>query len=505
MIAGLRNLSRLIVIVRTLSRHDALFPLALLSDLPRIGWLARRLGRERPAGTLRRGERLADALQDLGPTFIKLGQALSTRPDLLGADVAEDLSRLQDRLTPFDGETARRAVARELGRPVETAFASFDSRAVAAASIAQVHRAVTTEGAAVAVKVLRPGVEAGFARDLALFLWLAKWTERLGRTMRRLRPVEAVEAFADSVRSEMDLRLEAAAASELRENFIDAPWFRVPQVDWQRTARGVMTLEWIDGIPVDEKERLIAAGHDIRTILSHAANSFFTQVFRDGFFHADMHAGNAFIAADGTLVVIDFGIMGRLDRSTRDHLADMLIGFVMRDYDLVADVHFRAGWIPRHQSPAAFAQAVRSIAEPIMERPLNEISIGRLLAQLFEVTERFDMEAQPQLLFLQKTMLMAEGMGRQLDPTVNMWTLSRPLIEDWLRENRGPEARMRRFAAEFVANVIRLPELLDKMETVADRIAEAEADRLQRSMWGRPRFWPWAAALAFLAVALAAV
>lgn len=490
MIASIRNIARLTVIVRTLARHDALFPLALLADVPWVGPTARWLGRERDGGLRRRGERLADAFQELGPTFIKLGQALSTRPDLLGADVAEDLSLLQDRLPAFEGAVARAAVERELGRSIEELFLSFETDAVAAASIAQVHRAVTTDGRMVAVKVLRPDVPRAFAQDLALFSWLARLMERFDRTVRRLRPVDAVATFAQSVESEMDLRLEAAAASELSDNFADVSWFRVPEVDWSRTGRGVLTLEWVDGIAVDEKELLEAAGHDIRTILGYAANSFFTQVFRDGFFHADMHAGNAFVTADGTLTVIDFGIMGRLDRRTRDDLADMLIGFVTRDYDLVADVHVRAGWLPSHRSPAAFAQAVRSIAEPIMERPLNEISIGRLLAQLFEITERFDMQAQPQLLLLQKTMLMAEGMGRQLDPTINMWTLARPLIEDWLRENRGPEARVRQFVADLAENAARVPELLDKLERAADNIAAAEAERLRRADRSHLRLWP---------------
>ena len=486
MYSSLRHIARLVTIARTLARHDALFPLAVLGGVPSIGWLARRLSRQRLAGPP--GRKLAAALQELGPTFIKLGQTLSTRPDLVGEDVAEDLAFLQDRLPAFPVEQALATLESELRRPLRELFASFDPTPVAAASIAQVHFAVTSAGEPVAVKVLRPGIEAAFARDIDLFLWLARLIERFDASMRRLRPVDVVRTLAETVRTEMDLRLEAAAASELGENFAGDPWFRVPDVDWTRTGQRVLTLQRVAGIPIDEREALIAAGHDIRTILGQAANAFFAQVFRDGFFHADLHAGNMFVAADGTLVAIDFGIMGRLDRRTRDYLADMLIGFVTRDYRLVAEVHFRAGYVPPHHSLPAFAQAARSIGEPILERPLNEISIGRLLSQLFQITEQFDMPTQPQLLLLQKTLLMAEGMGRRLDPTINMWTLARPLVEDWLRENRGPEARMKRIMEDAAVAAERLPELMDVIERAARRVADGAVLMHLRERWAR--LWP---------------
>ncbi len=498
MYPAFRHIARLVRIVRTLFAHDALFPLELLHSVPTVGWLARRLSRPRRAG--RPGQKLAAALQDLGPTFIKLGQALSTRPDLLGEEVARDLSFLQDRLPPFPSAEAVATVEAELGQPITALFAEFDPEPIAAASIAQVHFAVTEDGRPVAVKILRPGIEAAFARDLDLFLWLARLMERFDRGLRRLRPVDVVRTFAASVRSEMDLRLEAAAASELAENFAGDLWFRVPQVDWRRTGMRVLTLERVEGIPIDERERLIAAGHDIRAIQTHAASAFFAQVFRDGFFHADMHAGNVFVAPDGALVAIDFGIMGRLDRRTRDYLADMLIGFVTRDYELVAEVHFRAGYVPAGHSLMAFAQAVRSIGEPILERPLNEISIGRLLAHLFRVTEQFDMQTQPQLLLLQKTLLMAEGIGRRLDPTVNMWTLARPLVETWLRENRGPEARVRRLAEDAVVALERLPRLADALEAAAAHIAEDRVRLRIREEGLMARFWPIWFVIAVLAV-----
>ena len=500
MYSSLRHIARLIAIARTLARHDALFPLEVLRGVPSIGWLARRLSRQRLSG--RRGEKLAAALKDLGPTFIKLGQTLSTRPDLVGDDVADDLAHLQDRLPPFPTDQAVATIEQELGRPLSQAYASFDLEPVAAASIAQVHFAVTTEGRPVAVKVLRPGIETAFARDLDMYLWLARLLERFDRSTRRLRPIEIVQTLAESVRTEMDLRLEAAAASELGENFAGDPWFRVPEVDWSRTGQRVLTLERVTGIPIDERERLVDAGHDIHAILGIAANAFFAQVFLDGFFHADMHAGNIFVTEDGGLMAIDFGIMGRLDRRTRDYLADMLIGFVTRDYELVAEVHFRAGYVPPDRSLPAFAQAARSIGEPILERPLNEISIGKLLSQLFQVTEQFNMQTQPQLLLLQKTLLMAEGMGRRLDPTTNMWTLARPLVETWLRENRGPEGRLRRMVEDAVVAVERVPRLLDVMERAAARVAEGAVliHMRERGLWAR--MWPAWFAIAVIATTL---
>jgi ubiquinone biosynthesis protein len=281
-----------------------------------------------------------------------------------------------------------------------------------------------------------------------------------------------VNTLAETVWLEMDLRFEAAAASELRHNLSGDPDFRVPDVDWRRTSRQVMTSERVAGIPIDERERLIAAGHEPRALLEKAANAFFKQVFRDGFFHADLHPGNLFVAEDGAIVAVDFGIMGRLDRKTRFYLADMLLGFLTGDYQRVAEVHFDAGYVPPRQSLEAFAQACRSIGEPILERPLHEISLARLLAQLFEVTERFEMETQPQLLLLQKTMLVAEGVGRRLDPSVNMWALARPLIEEWMRENRGMEARAVDAAAAAARLLERLPALVRNVEHVLSRLVD---------------------------------
>jgi len=476
MLRTTRNLIRLAVIIGTLARHDALFPLERLGIAQGTArWLARRLRRD-SAG--RPGQRLARALQALGPSFIKLGQVLSTRSDLVGVEIARDLSDLQDRLPPFPAAEARATVERELGQPVEALFSSFDDRPAAAASIAQVHFAVTRpdsgegEGEAVAVKILRPGIEQAFARDLDLFAWLAAGAERLFPRLRRLRPIAVVRLLDRLVAMEMDLQLEGAAASELRQNFIGDPELRVPRVDWRRTAQRTLTLERVSGIPADERDNLLAAGHDLDRIMARAADVFFKQVFRDGFFHADLHAGNMFIADDGAIAVVDFGIMGRLDMETRRYLARMLVGFLQGDYGTVADVHFEAGYVPAGQSRDAFMQACRAIGEPILDRPLAEISLARLLAQLFRVTEQFEMETQPQLLLLQKTMMVVEGVGRALNPEINVWSLARPRIETWMRDHLGPEALLGEAVGRLGASVERIPAFFGNLEAATRDLAQ---------------------------------
>jgi ubiquinone biosynthesis protein len=505
---------RLVRICLTLARHDALFPLASVpAAVPfvRFGHLfARHRGPVRP----RPGERLAAAFEELGPSFIKLGQLLSTRADLLGEELSADLASLQDRLPPFPGKEARALIEAEFGCPLDTLFATFDETAIAAASIAQVHFARTEAGAEVAVKVLRPGIANAFARDLDLFLWLAGLGERLQPALRRLKPVEVVQTLAEVVRFEMDLRLEAAAAAELAENFAGDPNFRVPSVDWLHTGRTVLTLEWINGTRIDDRAAILSAGHRIEDLLGKAATAFFNQVFRDGFFHADLHPGNMFVDPDGAIVVVDFGIMGRLDRDTRFYLADILLGFLSGDYRRVAEVHFAAGYVPQRRSVDAFTQACRSIGEPILGKPLQQISIARLLAQLFEVTEQFDMETQPQLLLLQKTMVVIEGVGRRLDPEINIWALARPLIEAWMRDNRGPEARLREGLDTLLDLAERVPRLVRRLETFvaelsregivlhAETLAAQAAHRARHLAIALLPVWVAAAALATIALTL---
>ena len=467
MIRGFRNGWRLLAIARILTRHDALFLLERLAVAPTVVLAARFLGRGDAAAEGRPGERLARALQEAGPSFIKLGQALSTRSDFLGEEMAADLSALQDRLEPFSGEEARDAIEAEFEAPVERLFRRFDETPIAAASIAQVHFAETADGREVAVKVLRPDIEAAFESDLDLFFWVAELVERARPQWRRLRLVASVSTLAETVALEMDLRYEAAAAAELAENFADDETFDVPEVDWALTGKRVLTTARIAGIPLDDRDAIIAAGHDPEEVLGRAAGAFFHQVFRDGFFHADLHPGNLFVEDSGAIGAVDFGIMGRLDRHTRRHLGEMLLAFLNRDYRRAAEVHFEAGWVPIGKSVDAFTQACRSIAEPIFDKPQNEISIARLLAQLFQVAETFEMEAQPQLLLLQKTMLVAEGTGRSLAPDANMWLLTRPLIEAWIADALAPEAVLREGAADVASTLSRLPHLLDSMEKSA--------------------------------------
>lgn len=508
MIQIVRNLIRLIGIARTLAWYDAL-PRELPIVAPTFAFFWKRIARQNVAE--RDGQRLAAALNELGPSFIKFGQLLSTRADLIGETMAADLSELQDRLPPFPGTEARRIIEEALGRPISKLFRSFDETPVAAASIAQVHYAVTAEGDEVAVKVLRPNIEYKFRRDIALFRWLARAAERLWPALKRLRLGEVVDTMAATTRLEMDLRMEAAAASELAENFRGDPTFYVPRIDWDRTAQRVLTLERVRGFKVDEASKLRSAGLDVDEILAKAAAAFFNQVFRDGFFHADLHPGNLFVDENGNIAAVDFGIMGRIDRTTRYYLADMLIGFLTGDYRRVARVHFEAGYVPAHQSLDLFTQACRAIGEPLQNRPLAEISVGRLLAQLFATTEQFEMETQPQLLLLQKSMLTAEGVGRVLDPSVNMWELARPLIEEWMRENRGPEALLLDDIEAAVRTLRRLPELIGDSERAARQLTghglrlhpdtvRCLADRMRRSAADKIALWLIVALLAVLAL-----
>jgi ubiquinone biosynthesis protein len=457
MFALVRNSRRILAILVVLARHNLLNArLARLAD-PAV--------RSQPAG-----RRLAGAFQALGPSFIKFGQALSTRPDLVGEAVAAELSELQDRLPPFPAAQARQIIETELGQPVETLYASFAAEPVAAASIAQVHLAIAADGREVAVKILRPGVEERFADDVALFFWLAQLVSRLAPRLRRLRLSEAVKTFEETVAMEMDLRLEAAAAAEMAENFAGDDSVKIPGVDWQRTARRVLTLERVSGISVDEVEAIVAAGIDPEAVVKAAAAAYFNMVFRDGLFHADLHPGNLFVGPKGELILVDFGITGRVDRQTRRYLGEMLLGFLSGNYRRVAEIHFEAGFVPPDKSIDAFTQACRSIAEPIMGRPLHEISVARLLGQLFEITETFAMEAQPQLLLLQKSMLVVEGVGRRLAPRANMWELARPLIEGWMVAHLSPAAKMRDTVGTLAATLESLPRLVAHAEKTVEAL-----------------------------------
>ena len=480
MVQSVINSFRLLRVLRVLGRYDVLPSGKSQSIFVRvIIFLFRR--EDKAEGF---GHRLAKALQELGPSFVKFGQTLAVRSDLIGEKAADDLALLQDKMPAFDGSLAIKTVEQELGDKIEKFFSRFDAEPVAAASIAQVHSAKTSEGNQVAVKILRPDVEAAFAKDLDLFAWVASAVETLLPNFARFKPREVVTRFQEIVHTELDLRLEAASASELAlaTQFDDG--FEVPQVDWNRTSERVLTIEWVDGIRIDDIEKISQSGLDRREILKNSAGVFFQQVFRDGFFHGDMHPGNMFVTAAGTLVPVDFGIMGRLDRATRFYLADMLMAFLQRDYKKVADIHFDAGLVPPNQSRDAFALSLRSVAEPLFDRPLNQVSIARLLSRLFKTAESFKMEVQPQLLLLQKNMLVAEGVGRKLDSNSNIWLLARPLIEGWMLRNRSPHARLLDGIEEFSLLCRRLPDLAERVDVLLQHI---EQDR--RVQTNKGRFW----------------
>ena len=468
MVRTLRNIWRLSRIAWTLARWDALFPFKSRGFVPPIMFLANLVPRKRGLGEP--GQRLAGALQVLGPSFVKLGQGLSTRKDLVGTALAAELSELQDNLPPFSAEEARTTIESEFGVPLDSLYQSFTDEPVASASIAQVHFAVTTSGDPVAVKVRRPSVENDFDRDLEFLYWLTELAERAMPYWRRLHLVDVIDAFAQSVAVEMDLRLEASAASELRQNFAADSGFRVPAVDWERTSRRVLTLEWVEGISIDEWQALIDAGHDLHVVLEKMARAFFLQVFRDGFFHADLHPGNLMVDGEGDIIVLDFGIMGRLDTETRHYLAEMLFAFLKGGYERVANIHYEAGYVPRHTPKAPFVQSLRAFGESILSKPSKDLSIAHLLAGLFQTLATFEMRVPPELLLLQKAMFMAEGLTNRLTPDQNMWVVVRPLMEDWARDNLGVEARVQNALTEMLEASVRLPHLLNRADLALERI-----------------------------------
>ena len=405
----------------------------------------------------------AKALQEIGPAAIKLGQALSTRPDLVGTKAAENLSRLQDDLPPAPFAAIKETIESSFQCPLGQLFAEFDEIPVGAASIAQVHRAVTTDGREVAVKVLRPGIEQEFAKALETYEWAAAHVESTGGEAERLRPRLVVAHFRQWTARELDLQREAASASELRENMIAEPNFHVPEIDWRRTARRVLTLEWLDGVKLNDRDALVAAGHDCKALAATLVRAFLRQAVVDGFFHADLHQGNLFALHDGRIAVIDFGIMGRIDRRARIWLAEILYGLITGNYRRVAEIHFEAQYVPAHHNVEEFATALRAAGEPIRGLPVKDISVGRMLESLFSITRDFDMPTQPHLLLLQKTMVMEEGVATNLDPDINMWETSEPFLREWLRSELGPEAYYADRITDTVRAIKLIPQLIHRM------------------------------------------
>ncbi len=461
MFRAIRHIIQLCRIAYVLAKHDALFCLEETRVAPAITFVVKLV---RKPTKLPRGKRLANALKELGPSFIKLGQVLSTRSDLVGDDIARDLSELQDKLPPFPSRIARAIIEQSFGMSVQQLFAEFEDEPVAAASIAQVHFARTKQGEEVAVKILRPNVAAIMQRDIDLFYWLASLAERGLPGTRRLKPREVVHTFEDALAFELDLRYEASAAVELKQNTKNDEGFYVPTIYWHLTRQNVLTSERIYGVPVNDVAMLMSGGYDLPLITQYAANAFFNQVFRDGFFHADLHPGNIFVLEDNRIAVVDFGIMGRLDRKNRIFLAEILRGFLFEDYQRIAEIHFEAHIVPHYKSKEQFAQACRVVAKPLLDKPLNEISVGGLLGQLFQMSETFEMQLQPQFLLLQKTMMLSEGVGRMLNPQVNMWKLAEPMIQKWASENLSQRAILAHTLKETASRLQQLPDVLDKFD-----------------------------------------
>jgi len=483
---------------------------AMMPAAARLGLRIARLFERKGAGGAT--VRLSAALTRLGPTYVKLGQFLATRPDVVGPAIARDLEQLQDKMPPFPQAEAEAAVSAALGVPLREAFSSFGP-AVAAASVAQVHKAAV-DGQAVAVKVMRPGVDRRFRSDLDTLYFAARNAERHSAEARRLKFVETVGMLARSMTIEMDLRLEAAAIAEMRDNVKDDPDFRVPNVDWERTARTVLTLEWIDGTPLTNRAELEVRGLDLPALGRALMQTFLRHALRDGFFHADMHPGNLFVGMDGRIVAVDFGIMGRLTPKERRFLAEILYGFITRNYIRTAQVHFEAGYVPPHHSVESFAQAIRAIGEPIHNKPAADISMAKLLTLLFEVTGLFDMKTRPELLMLQKTMVVVEGVARSFDKNLDMWATAEPVVREWIERNLGPAGQFENVAqgagevGRFLGEV---PHLLGRAARVTDQLDAATRDGLvlapetvaaigraeaQRNRWTAAALWVIAALLA---------
>jgi len=559
-IAGVAHLARLARGGFVLAR-EGVFGIVDPAPLPLPARAALRMARLFEKSTTRAApSRLAAALTRLGPTYVKLGQFLATRPDVVGVSLARDLETLQDKMAPFPQAEAERAVAAAFGKPLREVFASFGP-AVAAASIAQVHRAEVAEAGVqpaarpresgdpgpttpvtkqvaldsrlrgnerngvsrrtVAVKVLRPGIERRFKIDLDALTFAARNAEKFSAEARRLRLIEVVETLRRSVTIEMDLRLEAAALSEMAENTKDDPEFRVPALDWERIARDVLTLEWVEAVPLSDRARLEVKGFDLKELARAVIQTFLRHALRDGFFHADMHPGNLFVDDGGKLIAVDFGIMGRLGPKERRFLAEILYGFITRNYHRTAEVHFEAGYVPRHHSVESFAQAIRAIGEPIHNRTAEDISMAKLLMLLFEVTGLFDMRTRPELLLLQKTMVVVEGVARSLDPKLDMWTVAEPVVREWIERHLGA-AGMLEGAADGAGEVGRflggVPALLSRGAVLVEQLDAITRDGLvlapetvaaigraeaRRNRWTAAALWTIAGLLVVLILMLA--
>lgn len=430
---------RLIYINRILMRHglgEVILATHLFRPVRFLAYLSPwRMLRNK---SISRGERIRCTLEDLGPIFVKFGQILSTRRDLLPDDIAIELAKLQDRVPPFPSDHAVQIVEQSFKQPLTEVFQEFETQPLASASIAQVHAAKLLDGRNVVVKIVRPDIEPTIKRDLGLLYTLAELAERYWFDARRLRPVEVVSEYEKTILDELDLMREAASASQLRRNFLNSPLLYVPEIYWPLATKRVIVMERISGIPVSDLDRLRENGVDLKRLAENGVEIFFTQVFQDNFFHADMHPGNIFVAPDtGGYLAVDFGIMGTLGPDDQRYLAENFLAFFHRDYRKVAQLHVESGWVPAQTRVDEFESAIRTVCEPIFERPLSDISFGHLLLRLFQTARRFNMEVQPQLVLLQKTLLNIEGLGRQLYPELDLWQTAKPFLEKWMSEQIG--------------------------------------------------------------------
>jgi ubiquinone biosynthesis protein len=453
-----------------------------------------------------RAQRLRLALQELGPIFVKFGQMLSTRRDLLPTDIADELAGLQDRVPPFPSEQVIATLQRVYGKPVESVFRTFDRTPVASASVAQVHLATLPDGTPAAVKVLRPNIANTIEKDLALMQAGALMVEKLWSDGRRLKPREVVAEFDRTIHDELDLAREAANCSQLRRNFLHSPLLLVPEVFWDWCSSEVMVMEQMEGTPIAQVDRLVAQGIDVQQLARAGVEIFFTQVFRDGFFHADMHPGNIFVATDATnkgkYIALDFGIMGTLSDTDKSYLAQNFLAFFRRDYHRVATAHIESGWVPADTRVDALESEIRAVCEPIFDRPLKEISLGKVLVQLFKASRRFNVEIQPQLVLLQKTLLNVEGLGRQLDPNLDLWVTAKPFLERWMRDQigwRAFERRLRDEAPFLMTALPLLPRLLHNRLSAPPAAADVALKEFAAVQRARNRW------LAVVAVLLAGV
>jgi len=478
----IKQLLRLIYINRILAKNnldDLVFSIHLLRPIQFVQKLLPwRWFDKKDQGTL--GERIRYTLEDLGPIFVKLGQMLSTRPDLLPPEIAKELAKLQDKVPPFPGDVAIEVIEESYGQPINEIFEYFDEIPLASASIAQVHVARLHDGKEVIVKVVRPDIIKTIKRDIALLYVLAGLAEKYWHDGRRLRPVEVIKEYEKTIHDELDMQREAASATQLRRNFLDSDLLYIPEVYWPLTRKSVMVMERINGTPIGDVDKLKELDVDLIKLSEDGVEIFFTQVFKHNFFHADMHPGNIFVSPEGKYIAVDFGIVGTLNPEDQRYLAENFLAFFNRDYRRVAELHVRSGWVPGSTRVDEFESAIRSVCEPIFEKPLKEISFGQLLLRLFQTARRFDMEVQPQLVLLQKTLFNIEGLGRELNPDLDLWKTAKPFLERWMSEQIGVRAMFKKFGINAPHWVEKLPEMPGLLYESMEQMKKYHQDQSER-------------------------